>query len=119
MTSKAIERVEKIIASLEGQQVSNSVERIDIADIVGTLKNALEKLEALQTYQTSEDTDYDALWEERKHEIAEYQKSRDAWIRTEIFTHLLKSMATNSNVGTTATSPSTVTTPIVVAQKKA
>jgi predicted transcriptional regulator len=93
MTSKAIERVEKVIASLESMEVNNSVERIDVADIVSSLKNALEKLEALQAYQTSEETNYTDLWEQRKQEIYEYQKSRDAWIRTEIFTHLLKSMA--------------------------
>jgi predicted transcriptional regulator len=103
MTSKAIERVEKVIASLQSLEVTSSVERIDVADIVSCLKNALEKIEALQAYQTSEGTNYDELWEQRKKEICEYQKSREAWIRTEIFTHLLKSMAATVEPETTST----------------
>lgn len=89
-TSDTIKKVETAIQSLQ-QIVSNTaVERVDIADILSDLQSALEKLEALQLYQESNDTDYSQLWEQRKHEISEYQKSRDAWIRTEIFSMLLK-----------------------------
>ena len=97
MTSKIIERIEKAIASLQTlkSQVETPVERIDIADITSDLKSALEKLQALQSYQINSDTNYDELWEERKEELRAYQESRDAWIRTEIFTQILKSMSSS------------------------
>jgi len=91
MTSRAIERVEKAVAILETLQaeVTSHVERVDVADIRSDLDSALEKLQALQTYQESPDTDYSDLWETRKRELKEFEQARNAWIRTEIFTHLL------------------------------
>ncbi len=94
MASQTIEKIEKAILSLSHLEnlAKTSVERVDISDIRSDLQSALEKLEALRSYQESGDTDYDNLWEERKREVQEYQKSRDAWIRTEIFSHLLLSL---------------------------
>lgn len=95
MTSRAIERVEKAIASLEQLQsdAPTPVERVDLADIRSDLESALEKLQALQTYQESPETDYHGLWETRKKELRDFEEVRDAWIRTEIFTQLLKPLA--------------------------
>lgn len=92
MTSKIIDNIEKSITTLEllSESVTTPVERVDICDIIGDLKSGLEKLQALQCYQQSQDTNYDELWEERKTDINAYREARDAWIRTEIFTMLLK-----------------------------
>lgn len=91
MTDRLIDRVEKTIGSLEQlhSSASTPVERVDIADIASDLKKALEKLQVLQEYQMSSSTDYNALWEKRKLEIKEFERSRNAWLRTEIITNLL------------------------------
>jgi hypothetical protein len=94
MTSKIIDRLEKTLVLLEELQreVTTTVERVDVADIMSDLKTGLEKLQALKAYQSDQNTDYKILWEERKEQIRIYQESRDAWVRTEIFTQILKSM---------------------------
>ena len=97
MTSRAIERVERAIAALNGLQGDASltaVERVDLADIRSDLDNALEKLQALQTYQLSPETDYEQLWKEKKAELKDFERARDAWIRTEIFSQMLQTAAT-------------------------
>lgn len=100
MTSRAIERVEKAIASLTHleSETATPVERVDLADIRSDLESALEKLEALKAYQLSPETDYDELWETRKAEIKEFERARDAWVRTEIFHMLLKPLAEEVSV---------------------
>ena len=99
MTSRTIEQVEMAIASLECLQseATSPVERVDLADIRSDLDSALEKLQALQTYQESTETDYDELWEQRKVELKEFEQARNAWVRTEIFSMLLKPLATASS----------------------
>ena len=92
MTSRAIEKIEKVIATigkLEGSAVT-PVERVDLSDIRSDLASALEKLEALRTYQEDDGTDYGDLWEIRKDDMKQFEESRDAWVRTEIFSMLLK-----------------------------
>jgi hypothetical protein len=105
MTSRAIERVEKVIASLEVLQseATSPVERVDLSDIRSDLDSALEKLQALQTYQESPETDYECLWETRKKELKEFEKARNAWIRTEIFSMVLQNAADQIQQPTTTT----------------
>ena len=92
MTSRTIERVEEAIAALEQLEQSHAqtpVERVDLADIRSDLYQALEKLRALQTYQQSPETNYTELWETRKRELKEFERARNAWIRTEIFQQII------------------------------
>ena len=92
MTSRAIERVEKAMATIKQleTEVNEAVERVDLADIRSDLESALEKLEALQCYQLAPSTDYNELWEAKKEELKAFTETRDAWIRTEIFSLLLQ-----------------------------
>lgn len=93
MATATIKKVAKALASLDALVGQTPVERVDIADIRSDLQSALEKLEALRTYQEAADTDYAELWVHKQRELQEFQQSRDAWIRTEIFSHIFKSMA--------------------------
>ena len=70
-------------------QVQYPVEKVDLADIYSDLNSILEKLENFQTYHENPNTDFKSLWETRKQETREFERARDAWIRTEIFTQLL------------------------------
>lgn len=92
-TANAIAKVESVINTIKelNSNAETPVEQVDLADIESDLRNVLEKLEALQAYQNASDTDYSELWEVRKRELKEFAESRDAWMRTEIFTMLLKS----------------------------
>jgi len=94
MTSRSIEHIEMAIASIHQLQnnAASSVERVDLVDIKSDLDTALEKLQVLQNYQESSGTDYDELWKTRKQELHDFEKNRDAWIRTQIFTKLLKNI---------------------------
>lgn len=97
MTSKVIDELEHVILSLErlSTKAKTLVEKIDISDVMSNIKCAKEKLEALESYQSDEHTDYEQLWIERKDEIKEYQRSRDSWIRSEIITRLLTPTTTS------------------------
>ena len=92
MTSRSIEHIEMAIASICQLQTNatSPVERVDLNDIRSDLCTALEKLQALQNYQESPETNYDELWKTRKQELCDFEKDRNAWIRTQIFTKLLK-----------------------------
>lgn len=91
MTSQAIDNISAVISDVQDLQRNavNVVERVDLADIESDLRNVMEKLNTLRSYQEAKDTDYDELWSVRKEELKAFAASRDAWIRTEIFTHLL------------------------------
>lgn len=97
MTTRLINQIENAIDMINFLNVKTPVEQVDIADIQSDLKSALEKLQALKSYQESQDTDYDALWNERKEEIRLFKESRDAWLRTEIYTMLLKNLVIQTN----------------------
>ena len=70
--------------------VQTTVEKIDINDILSDVENAIEKFDALQTYQQDNTTNYDLLCKTRLEEIKEYENAKQAFIRSQIWSLLLK-----------------------------
>lgn len=93
-TNDAIEHVQQSLSLvdallLQASEKGQPVERVDLADIRSDLATALEKLQAVQQYQLSPQTDYAELWACKQQELLEFERARDAWVRTEIFSMLL------------------------------
>lgn len=88
--TRRLEIVSKKYQELESDMTSyNSCVYMDLCEIKGLISNLEECIETLQEYTSDPNTNYDELWEKKKDFAEQVQKSKEAWIRTEIFSYLL------------------------------
>jgi chromosome segregation ATPase len=69
---------------------NNSI-HMDLCEIKNLISNLEECIETVQEYTSNANTNYEELWEKKKHFAEQVQKAREAWMRTEIFSYLLNS----------------------------
>lgn len=84
-----LERVMQKWKELQIDDEYNDCVYMDVCEIKGIIANLEECIENVKTYTSDPSTNYEELWESKKSFAEQVKKSKEAWIRTEIFSFLL------------------------------